>query len=151
MENNDSKSHRKSPSVHTLVEWSLRVSLAAAFLSAVADRFGLVGPAGSPNVAWGAWQPFVDYTGTLLFFLPKGLVPVAAVAATAAEIIFALCLLIGWQTKLAAYGSAWLLLSFALTMTVALGVKAPLNYSVFTAAAAALALGAMKSRAATGQ
>ena len=72
-------------------------------------------------------------------------------AATAAEVILALWLLIGWQTRLAAYGSALLLLSFALTMTVALGVKAPLNYSVFTAAAAAFALGAMKSRAATGQ
>ncbi|RBP46103.1 DoxX-like protein [Roseimicrobium gellanilyticum] len=145
MENTESMLQGKSRSVSTLVEWSLRVSLAAAFLSAVADRFGLTGPAGAPNVGWGSWQPFVDYTGTLLFFLPKGLVSVAAVLATAAEVILALWLLTGWQTRLAAYGSALLLLSFALAMTLALGVKAPLNYSVFTAAAAAFALGAMKS------
>ena len=36
-----------------------------------------------------------------------------------------------------------LLLSFALTMTFALGVKAPLDYSVFTAAAGALFLAAV--------
>jgi hypothetical protein len=147
MENTEPKLHRKSSSssVHTLVEWSLRVSLAAAFLSAVADRFGFTGAPGAPNVAWGTWQPFAEYTSTLLFFLPKVLILPAAVVATAAEVIFALWLLTGWQTKLAAYGSALLLLTFALTMTLALGVKAPLNYSVFTAAAAAFALGTMKS------
>lgn len=31
----------------------LRLALGATFLTAVADRFGLWGPAGAANVAWG--------------------------------------------------------------------------------------------------
>lgn len=130
----------------TALDWILRLSLASAFLSAVADRFGLTGSAGAANVAWGAWQPFVDYTGTLLPYLPQAVVPAAAVIATAAEVVLGIWLIIGWKVQWAAYASAALLLSFALAMTIALGIKAPLNYSVFTAAAAALALGAMRSR-----
>lgn len=34
-------------------------------------------------------------------------------------------------------------MSFALTMTIALGIKAPLSYGVYTAAAGALLLGAV--------
>jgi putative oxidoreductase len=41
-----------------------------------------------------------------------------------------------------ALGSGVLLLSFALTMTLALGIKAPLNYSVFAASAGAFFLAA---------
>lgn len=122
------------------VAWILRLALAAAFLSAVADRFGLWGPPGGPDVAWGAWQPFVDYTGVLLPALPKALIPTAAVAATGAEIVLGLWLLTGWKSRWAALGSAALLLSFGLAMVLSLGVKAPLNYSVFSAMAAALAL-----------
>jgi hypothetical protein len=125
--------------------WALRIALAVAFLSAVADRFGLTGPSGAANVAWGAWQPFVDYTGVLLFFLPQGLVFIAAVLATVAEIVLGMWLLIGWRDHVAAYLSAALLLTFALSMMIALGIKAPLNYSVFTAAAAAYALAVMRS------
>src|SRR5262245_57563211 len=55
----------------------LRLALAAAFLSAVADRFGLWGPAGTAGVGWGGFAPFLAYTGKLLFFLPPSLVPVA--------------------------------------------------------------------------
>jgi hypothetical protein len=33
----------------------LRLALAGSFLSAVADRFGLWGVYGSPNVAWGSY------------------------------------------------------------------------------------------------
>lgn len=133
-----------SPStIFTSARWvdlALRLSLAIAFLAAVADRFGWCGPPGSANVAWGAWRPFVEYTGTLLPFLPATLVEFSAIAATALEIVFGLWLLSGWQVRIAAYGSAVLLLIFGLTMVVALGWKAPLNYSVFTAAAAAWAL-----------
>lgn len=127
-----------------VAEWALRLSLATAFLAEVADRFGLCGPVvPDGNVAWGAWQPFVDYTGVLLFYLPKSLVSASAIFATAAEVILGVWLLTGWKTKLAAYASAALLVSFALSMWLALGWKAPFNYSVYTAAAAALALGAI--------
>lgn len=136
-----------SPVLNRAVSWSLRLSLSAAFLFAVADRFGLCGPPGAPNVAWGAWQPFVEYTGTLLFYLPSSLVLASAWAATVAETVLGVWLLTGWQTRLAAYGSMLLLLGFGLSMVVALGLKAPLNYSVFTAAAAAFALAVMHSPA----
>ena len=125
----------------------MRISIASAFLSAVADRLGAGGPPGATNVAWGAWAPFVDYTGTLLFFLPRRLVVIFAVVATVVEILLGVWLLVGWRIRLAAHAGAALLLTFALAMVVALGVKAPLNYSVFTAAAAAFALGVLHSSA----
>lgn len=135
-----SRSGHASP-LMTTAAWSLRIALATAFLSAVADRFGVWGPPGGENVAWGAWTPFVDYTEVLLPFLPKGLVSLSAILATAAEVVLGLWLLTPWQSRLAAFASAALLLVFALSMVLALGVKAPLNYSVFTAAAAAFLLG----------
>jgi uncharacterized membrane protein YphA (DoxX/SURF4 family) len=121
-------------------EWSLRVTIAAGFLSAVADRFGLWGPPGAPNVDWGAWHPFVHYTGILTFYLPQSLVALAAVFATVAEVVLGVWLLVGWRTRVAAYVSAALLFTFALSMTLAFGVKSPLNYAVFTGVAAAFAL-----------
>ena len=60
----------------------LRVALAAGFLSSVADRFGLWGPAGTPGVAWGSMDPFLTYTHELLWYLPAVLVPAAGWAAT---------------------------------------------------------------------
>ncbi len=42
-------------------------ALAAGFLSAVADRFGLWGPTGTPGVAWGGFDPFLVYTRKLLW------------------------------------------------------------------------------------
>ncbi|MES2596857.1 MAG: DoxX family protein [Verrucomicrobiota bacterium] len=135
-----------SPALTRAVSWALRLSLSSAFLFAVADRFGLCGPPGAANVAWGAWQPFVEYTGTLLFYLPQAAVQAAAWVATVAEIVLGVWLLTGWQTRLAAYGSMLLLLGFGVSMVLALGVKAPMNYSVFTAAAAAFALAALNSQ-----
>ena len=61
----------------------LRFALAAAFLSAVADRFGLWGAPGGINVAWGEFPAFVEYTAQVNSFLPAGLAPVLAWASTA--------------------------------------------------------------------
>ena len=61
--------------------------------------------------------------------------------ATAAEGLFGLLLVVGWKTRITALLSGVLLITFALTMTAALGVKAPLNLLVFTAAGGALLLG----------
>ena len=116
-----------------IAQWLLRLSLAAGFLSAVADRFGLWGPAGAPSVAWGEWGAFVDYVATLNWFAPQPLVPILAWGATIAEITLALGLVVGWKLRWMALGSGGLLLLFALTMTFTLGIKAPLDYSVFAA------------------
>ena len=52
----------------------------------------------------------------------------------------------GWRLHWWAFAAAALLLSFALAMTGALGVKAPIDYSVWTAAAAAFPLGVVALR-----
>ena len=129
-----------------LAVWLLRVALAFSFLSAVADRFGLWGRFGVAGVAWGDFERFTAYTGQLLWFLPSYLVSPAAMLATAAESILAGGLLAGWRLHSWAFAAAALLLSFALAMTCALGVKAPIDYSVWTAAAAAFLLGVVALR-----
>ncbi len=65
--------------------WLLRIALAMAFLSAVADRFGLWGPPGSPGVGWGDLTGFNAYVAKLNWFVPAGLIPVVGWASTAAE------------------------------------------------------------------
>jgi hypothetical protein len=124
----------------------VRVALAFSFLSAVADRFGLWGQFGAAGVAWGDFDRFTAYTARLLWFLPPSLVAPAAILATGAETILAGGLLVGWRLHWWAFAAAALLLSFALTMSCALGVKAPLDLSVWTAAAAAFLLGVVASR-----
>lgn len=118
----------------------LRLALGISFLSAVADRFGLWGAFGTPHVAWGTFARFVAYTGQLNWFLPKATIPALAILATSAEIILGILLVLGWQTRIAAFLSGVLLLLFAATMTGALGVKAPLDFSVFSASGGAFLL-----------
>src|SRR3954465_11817148 len=119
---------------------ALRMALAAGFLSAVADRFGLWGPSGTPGVSWGRFAKFLDYTATLLPFLSTTLVAVAGWAATVAETLLGVALLAGVPVRLAAPAPGVLLLTFAVAMTTALGPEAPLSYSVWTAAAGAFLL-----------
>lgn len=123
-----------------LVKLFLRLAIAGGFLSAVADRFGLW----NYDVYWGNWESFVTYTQTLMPWFSHFWVQIAAIIATAAEIIFAIFLLIGWKTKLFAKLSGILLLIFALTMSFSGGIKTAFDASVFAASAAAFALGAMR-------
>ena len=118
----------------------LRFALGLSFLSAVADRFGWWGPLGQANVAWGNFARFIEYTGKLNWFLPQAVIPTLAVLVTCAEILFGLLLLAGWQTRITAFYSGILLIAFGLAMTLALGIKAPLNLSVFSAAGGSLLL-----------
>ena len=122
----------------------LRLALGIAFLSAVADRFGLWGPAGTPGVGWGAFEPFLAYTGQLLWFLPAGLVPAAGWTATVLEIALAVGLLVGVRLRAVALATGVLLSVFAITMTVALGAESPLSYSVWSAAAGAFLLASLR-------
>ena len=62
--------------------------------------------------------------------------------ATILETLLGVALLIGIATRVAALLSGVLLLLFAMAMTFALGVKAPLDYSVFSASAGAFLLSA---------
>ena len=119
----------------------LRFALAIGFLSAVADRFGLWPQDIS---VWNNWQNFEDYTQLINPWLPTAIIPAVAWIATIAEIIFALCLILGFKTELVAKLSGILLLLFGLSMTFSTGIKGALDYSVFTAAAAAFALSSIK-------
>ncbi|HKV63897.1 MAG TPA: hypothetical protein VJO16_18460 [Candidatus Acidoferrum sp.] len=121
----------------------LRLSLGIGFLSAVADRIGLWGRAGAPFVAWGNFQNFLHYTATLNPWLPARWIPLAGWTATICEVAFGIALILGFRTRLAALASGFLTLAFALAMVTALGVKAPLNYSVFVCSAGAFLLSAI--------
>ncbi len=123
----------------------LRLALAAAFLSAVADRFGLWGPAGTPGVAWGSFEPFLAYTGELLWYLPAGVVKIAGWMATVLEVVLALGLLVGFRLREFAFASGLLLTTFAVAMTTAYGPEPPLSYSVWTAAAGAFLLASLRT------
>jgi uncharacterized membrane protein YphA (DoxX/SURF4 family) len=85
----------------------------------------------------------VQYVATLNWFVPKALIPALSVLETAIETALAVALLVGVWERIVAWCSAALLLSFALTMSIVMGIVAPLSYSVFTAFAAALLLGAV--------
>ena len=120
----------------------LRFAIASSFLSAVADRLGYWNEA---NSVWGNWQSFLDYTQVINPWLPSSLIPVVGLIATIAEVLFAICLLLGFKTELVAKLSAVLLLIFALSMIFSIGIKAPFDYSVLSASAAAFALSTMSS------
>lgn len=118
----------------------LRIALSASFLSAVADRFGFWGNPGSPFVAWGNWENFLSYSNSVNGFVPDSLGRPIAVTATFFEIALPVLLLLGYKTKIAAWASGLLLTGFGLAMTTSFSLKAPLDYSVFTAAAGAFLL-----------
>ncbi len=123
----------------------LRLALGAGFLSAVADRFGLWGAPGASGVAWGDFGHFLTYTAQLNPFLPASLIPAVGWVATAAEVILGAALLLGVRLRETAFLSGVLLLAFAFGMILGSGPKAPLDYSVFTAAAGAFLLSAVSA------
>jgi hypothetical protein len=135
-----------SPIARNTVAWFVRITLAVAFLSAVADRLGLWGPPGATNVAWGGWDPFLDYVAMLNPLAPPALIPALGWIATAAEIVLAIGLLVGWKLRWFALGSGLLLVVFALAMTFTMGIKAPLDYSVLSAAGAAFVLAIISNK-----
>jgi len=132
--------------VEAAAEPFMRFTLAAALLSAVADRFGFWGAAGGTNVAWGEFSTFVEYTAQVNSFLPAQLAPVLAWTGTALELVLGLALIAGFRVRITAAVSGALLLLFALAMTLSFGVKVPLDYSVFTASAGAFLLSAIHAR-----
>lgn len=124
----------------------LRLALGAAFLAAVTDRFGLWGPPGTANVAWGDFQHFLDSVSTLNPYLPPSLIAPLGWVVTVAETVLGVALIVGFRKRITALLSGFLLLAFALGMTIGVGIKAPLNYSVFSASAGAFLLAAWQRR-----
>ena len=126
-----------------IIKLFLRFGIGLGFLSAVADRFGLW-PADIS--AWGNWESFLVYTELINPLIPKTLIPVMGTMATAAELVFGVCLIIGFKTELMAKLSGYLILIFALAITFSSGIKGAFDYSVFAASAGAFALSTMKGK-----
>lgn len=121
----------------------LRLALGAGFILPVMDRFGLLGPPGS-GAAWGDWKHFVDYTQTLVPFTSRSFAEVMSLLATIAELLFGICLIIGFRIKEAALGAAILTLVFGLSMAIFVGIGAPFSYPVFVFTGAALVLSSLE-------
>lgn len=113
-----------------------RLALGAAFLSGIASRFGWWGK----GVGYGSFSAFEQYTAEVNAFMPRATIPFLAWAATAAELCLGLALVLGVWRRAVALASAALLLIFGGAMALSLGIKSPLDYSVFSASAAALLL-----------
>ena len=113
-----------------------RIALGAAFLSAVGARFGLYGR----DVGWGNFANFTKYTAEVNSFMPAFTIPFLAWGATVAETFCGLGLILGLWPRWVAIGSALLLAVFATAMAISFGIKSPLDYSVFSASAAAALL-----------
>ena len=114
-----------------------RIALGAAFLSAVAGRFGL-------------WDHKIDlkyffvdffrYTAEVNSFLPAAFIPVIAWTATVAETSLGILLIAGLWKRWTYTASALLLALFGTAMAISFGLKSPLDYSVFSASGAATLL-----------
>src|ERR1051325_8818442 len=119
-----------------------RIALGAAFLSAVADRFGVWGKYGG----WGNFANFEKYTAQVNSFMPSFIIPFLALAATAAELSLGVALIFGVWTRWVALGAAVLLFLFGIAMAISFGIKSPLDYSVFSASAGAVLLSFQSAR-----
>ena len=126
-----------------MIKLYLRIGIGIGFLSAVADRFGLWPPEIS---AWGNWESFLSYTEAINPLIPKMLIPTAGAIATAAELLFGVCLIIGFKTEQMAKLSGFLMLIFALAITFSSGIKGAFDYSVFAASAAAFGLSTLDEK-----
>ena len=113
-----------------------RIALGAAFLSGIADRFGLWGK----TIGYGDFAHFVQYTAQVNSFMPAFTIPFLAWAATVAELVLGIALISGVWLRWVALASALLLVLFGTAMAISFGLKSPLDYSVFSASAAALLL-----------
>lgn len=133
---------RRVPFSPTFIERYARLALGAAFLSAVAGRFGLW--TGAP---WSeAFARFIGYTAEVNAFMPAATIPWLAWAATAAEVTLGAALVLGIRVREAAFASAALLAIFGTAMAISFGPKSPLDYSVFSASAGALLLASRQPR-----
>jgi putative oxidoreductase len=118
-----------------------RVALGGAFLSAVADRFGLWGKYGG----WGNFANFTTYTAQVNSFMPPFIIPFLAWAATVAELSLGIGLILGLWLRWVAFSAAILLFLFGTAMAISFGIKSPLDYSVFSASAGAVLLALYQS------
>lgn len=112
-----------------------RIALGAAFLSAVASRFGLW----DKTLDLKHFANFMEYAA-LNSFLPRAMIPFVAWAATVAETSCGILLILGLWPRWVSLTSAILLAMFGTAMAISFGLKSPMDYSVFSASGAAVLL-----------
>ena len=120
-----------------------RVALGSSFLSGIADRFGLW-PARYEG--YGNFAGFLSYTAKVNAFMPPWTIPYLGWAATVGEFTLGVALLAGCWLRWVSVASAVLLVLFGTAMALSFGLKAPLDYSVFSAAAGAMMLAVFAGR-----
>jgi putative oxidoreductase len=140
---NHSVEDRRTQTFERLGILYARITLGAAFLSGVADRFGLYR---GRNIGYGDFDGFMRYTAKVNSFMPPSTIPFLAWAATAAELFLGIALILGIWPRWVAIGSALLLALFGIAMAISFGIKSPLDYSVFSASAGAVLLALYQSR-----
>jgi len=113
-----------------------RSAVGAAFLSAVAARFGLW----DKTLDLKHFAEFMQYAAEVNSFLPPRVIPLVAWAATVAETSCGILLILGLWPRWVSLASAVLLALFGTAMAISFGIKSPMDYSVFSASAAAALL-----------
>ena len=134
-------SQRRATTSSGTLSWE-RLGILYARIALGASRFGLYGE----NVGYGNFSNFVKYTGEVNSFMPAFTIPFLAWSATAAELVLGFALILGVRPRWVALGSAVLLALFGVTMAISFGIKSPLDYSVFSASAAAVLLALYEGR-----
>jgi len=113
-----------------------RIALGSAFLSAVASRFGVW----DGTLDLKHFSGFLEYAGQVLAFMPNAAIPYLAWTATACETSLGILLILGLWPQWVSLASAFLLAMFGTAMAISLGLKSPMDYSVYSASAAAVLL-----------
>ena len=119
-----------------------RLALGSTFLSAVSSRFGLW----DGTVDLKHFANFLAYAGEVLAFMPKPVVPYFAWAATVCETSLGILLILGLWPRWVSLASALLLAIFGTSMAISLGLKSPMDYSVYSASGAAVLLALLAFR-----
>src|SRR5262249_60369796 len=105
----------------------MRLALGSTFLAAVTDRFGLWGPPGTRNAAWGNFDTFLAYAAQLNPSLPAAWIPTVGWGVTLAEAACGLALIVGFQTRKVAVGSGLVWVALGLGRTLGFAINAPLH------------------------
>jgi uncharacterized membrane protein YphA (DoxX/SURF4 family) len=113
-----------------------RIALGAAFLSAVASRFGLW----DKTLDMKHFTGFIHYTAQVNSFLPAVVIPFIAWTATTLETTLGVLLILGLWPRWVSLTAAILLVLFGTAMAISFGLESPMDYSVFSASAAAALL-----------
>src|SRR5207245_11281891 len=89
---NHTEEYERTKTLQRLGILYARTALGAAFLSGIADRFGLYW---GRNVGYGNFDGFMRYTAEVNSFMPPATIPFLAWAATAAELFLGIALILG--------------------------------------------------------